>query len=88
MLKKYFGSLQNFKDEFSEAAKNLFGSGWVWLIKNSDSSLSIECTSNADTHLLKTARAVLTCDAMWEHAYYLDYQNERAKYMSPVLENR
>jgi superoxide dismutase, Fe-Mn family len=76
-----FGSLQNFKDEFTEAADKLFGSGWTWLIKKPDQSLKIESFSNANNPLTREGeRAILVVD-VWEHAYYLDYKNERPKFL-------
>ena len=79
-LTKQFGSFTQFKEKFTNAAVTLFGSGWAWLVKNSDGSLSIEATSNAETPLKKGKKALLTCD-VWEHAYYIDYRNARAKYV-------
>ena len=75
-----FGSLAQFKDRFSNAAVTQFGSGWAWLVKNSDGSLAIEATGNAGTPLAKGKKPLLTCD-VWEHAYYIDYRNARAKYV-------
>lgn len=69
-----FGSFDEFKEKFSEAAKTLFGSGWAWLVKKTNGSLEIVQTSNAQTPLTDGYIPVLTCD-VWEHAYYLDYQN-------------
>ncbi len=79
-LTQHFGSFAQFKELFTNAAARLFGSGWVWLIKNSDGSLSVEATSNAGTPLKENKKALLTCD-VWEHAYYIDYRNARAKYI-------
>jgi len=79
-LTKQFGSFPEFREKFTNAAVTLFGSGWVWLVKNSDGSLSIEATSNAGTPLKEGKKALLTCD-VWEHAYYIDYRNARAKYI-------
>lgn len=75
-----FSSLEKFKQQFSEAATNVFGSGWAWLVKNSSAQLSIIQTSNADTPLKQGMQALLTCD-VWEHAYYIDYRNARPKYV-------
>ncbi len=79
-ITKQFGSFVQFKEEFTSAAATLFGSGWAWLVKNADSSLSIEATSNAGNPLKDGKRALLACD-VWEHAYYIDYRNARAKYI-------
>jgi Fe-Mn family superoxide dismutase len=79
-LSKNFGSLEKFKEQFSAAATNQFGSGWAWLVKKSDGKLSIYSTSNADTPLTKGDTPLLTCD-VWEHAYYIDYRNARPKYI-------
>jgi len=76
-----FGSFNDFKEKFSTAAKTLFGSGWTWLVKKSDGSLDIVQTSNATNPLTEGLIPILTCD-VWEHAYYLDYQNRRPDYIS------
>lgn len=74
-----FGSLEQFKKEFKEAAMTQFGSGWAWLIADQD-KLKIIKTGNADLPLAHGQHALLTCD-VWEHAYYLDYQNRRMDYV-------
>ncbi len=79
-IKRDCGSFAEFKENFTGAAVTLFGSGWTWLIKNSDGSLAIEALSNAGTPLKEGKTALLTCD-VWEHAYYIDYRNARAKYV-------
>jgi Fe-Mn family superoxide dismutase len=79
-ITKQFGSFAQFKEKFTNAAVTLFGSGWAWLVKNSDGSLSVEAVSNAGTPLTQGKKALLTCD-VWEHAYYIDYRNARAKYV-------
>ncbi len=76
-----FGSWEEFKATFTTKAVTLFGSGWCWLCKNSDGSLSIEQTSNAATPLTDPGKTpLLTCD-VWEHAYYIDQRNARPKYL-------
>ena len=79
-IDKSFGSFAEFKTKFSEAAIGQFGSGWGWLVKNSDGSLAIETTANADTPFAAGKTCVLTVD-VWEHAYYIDYRNARAKFV-------
>lgn len=79
-IKKEFGSFAQFKEQFSKAAVTAFGSGWAWLVKNRDGKLAIESTSNAGTPLKDGRKPLLTCD-VWEHAYYIDYRNNRAGYV-------
>lgn len=79
-ISKTYGSFAQFKEKFSTTAVTLFGSGWAWLVKNADSSLAIEATSNANNPLRDGKKPLLTCD-VWEHAYYIDYRNARAKYV-------
>lgn len=78
---KNFGSFAEFKEKFSKSAATLFGSGWAWLIKKQDGSLDIVQESNAGNPLKHGAKPLLTCD-VWEHAYYLDYQNKRPDYIA------
>ena len=79
-IDKQWESFDNFKKEFSDAAVSIFGSGWAWLAKDSNNNLSILKESNAGTPLTKGLTPVLTFD-VWEHAYYLDYQNKRADHV-------
>jgi len=79
-IEKEFGSLDNFKDEFSKAAATLFGSGWAWLVKDNNNKLSIIQESNAGNPMTKGLTPLLTCD-VWEHAYYIDKQNRRPDYI-------
>jgi superoxide dismutase, Fe-Mn family len=79
-INKSFGSFEQFKEKFTASATSLFGSGWTWLVKNKDGSLTIENTGNADNPLKAGKQAILVCD-VWEHAYYIDYRNARAKYL-------
>lgn len=74
-----FGSFDEFKKAFNQKAITTFGSGWAWLCKNSAGVLSLESTSNAGTPLTNGLTPLLTMD-VWEHAYYVDYRNARAKY--------
>jgi len=79
-IDKAFGSFDEFKKQFSQKAITTFGSGWAWLVKNKDGSLSLESTSNAATPMTNGQTALLAID-VWEHAYYIDYRNARAKYV-------
>ena len=79
-INKKFGSLDEFKKQFSQAAITVFGSGWAWLVKNSAGDLEIVQTSNAGTPMQQNKQALLTCD-VWEHAYYIDYRNARPTYL-------
>jgi Fe-Mn family superoxide dismutase len=78
-----FGSYEKFKKEFAETAVSQFGSGWAWLVADKD-RLRIMKTSNADTPLTMGVTPLLTID-VWEHAYYLDYQNRRADFVAAVI---
>lgn len=78
-IKSSFGSFSDFKEQFSKAAATLFGSGWAWLVDNKG-KLEIIQTSNAATPITAGLKPILTCD-VWEHAYYLDYQNRRPDYI-------
>lgn len=79
-ITKYFGSLDHFKDEFSSTAALLFGSGWAWLVKE-DNGLAIITTANQDSPLTLGKKPILGLD-VWEHAYYLKYQNRRPDYIA------
>jgi len=79
-INKDFGSFSEFKDKFSKAAMTLFGSGWAWLARNKEGNLFIIQEGNAGNPLTKGLIPLLTCD-VWEHAYYLDYQNKRQEYI-------
>ena len=73
-----FGDFATFKEEFTKTAIGTFGSGWAWLVQRPDGSVALVSTSNAGTPLTGEDTALMTCD-VWEHAYYLDYQNLLAK---------
>ena len=76
-----WGSFDAYKEAFAKAAITTFGSGWAWLVKSSDGSLTIEQTFNAGTPITTEGKTpLLTCD-VWEHAYYVDYRNARPKYL-------
>jgi Fe-Mn family superoxide dismutase len=80
-IEKQFGSMEQFKEAFSSASLNRFGSGWAWLIKEASGTLQIETTANAETPIRDDEKiCLLTCD-VWEHAYYIDYYNRRAEYL-------
>ena len=78
-LSKTFGDVESFKEKFTTAATGLFGSGWAWLVVNADKSLEIITTQNQDSPLSDGRTPILTLD-VWEHAYYLKYQNRRPEY--------
>ncbi len=77
---KQYGNIENFKQEFTTQALNLFGSGWVWLVKNEENKLEILALPNAENPICQNKTPLLVCD-VWEHAYYLDKQNRRADYL-------
>ena len=85
-INENFGSLNKFKEEFCAAGVGQFGSGWVWLVKNQDSSLSITKTENGVNPLCYNQTALLGCD-VWEHSYYIDFRNKRPVYLSNFIEN-
>lgn len=76
-----FGSFEAFQQQFTDNAVNNFGSGWTWLVKNTDGAITIVNTSNAATPLTTDQTALMTCD-VWEHAYYIDYRNVRPDYLA------
>jgi superoxide dismutase, Fe-Mn family len=80
-----FGSFDAFKEEFKNAAVTQFGSGWAWLVVEGG-DLKIVKTGNADTPIASGQTPLITCD-VWEHAYYLDYQNVRPNYVQAFLDN-
>jgi Fe-Mn family superoxide dismutase len=83
-IESSFGSLDACKKELATAATTQFGSGWAWLVLDSG-KLKVVKTANADLPLIKGTKALLTID-VWEHAYYLDYQNRRPDYVNAVLD--
>lgn len=84
-VSKTFGGLESLKAELKVAAISQFGSGWAWLVSE-NGTLKIVKTSNADTPMIHGQKPLLTID-VWEHAYYLDYQNKRADYVQSVIDN-
>lgn len=79
-----FGSYDEFTKLFKQAGVSQFGSGWAWLVLNKDGQLEIMKTANADLPMVHGKKALITCD-VWEHAYYLDYQNRRPDYVEIFL---
>lgn len=79
-IESTFGSFDAFKEKFEAAGANRFGSGWAWLIKNKEGALEITSTPNQDSPLMSGDTPLLGCD-VWEHAYYLNYQNRRPDYL-------
>jgi superoxide dismutase, Fe-Mn family len=80
IIDRDFGSFEKFQEAFTNACLTLFGSGWAWLVLNQQGKLEITQESNAGTPLTKNLKPLLTCD-VWEHAYYLDFQNRRAEHV-------
>tara|TARA_R110001599_G_scaffold144783_1_gene326643 strand:+ start:60845 stop:61447 length:603 start_codon:yes stop_codon:yes gene_type:complete len=81
-----FGSLDAFKEKFKEAGATQFGSGWAWLVVGDGGKLEIVKTPNAENPMTQGKTPLLTCD-VWEHAYYLDYQNRRPDFLTAFLDN-
>jgi len=84
-LQSSFGGVKEFKDAFQKAAVAQFGSGWAWLVKGKDGKLKITTTANADSPMAHGETPLLTAD-VWEHAYYLDYQNRRPDHVTAWLD--
>lgn len=85
-INETFGNLENFKAEFTKAALEVFGSGWAWLVAHEDNSLEIVTTNNQDNPLMDDINKgypILGMD-VWEHAYYLKYQNKRVEYINAL----
>ncbi len=85
LISKSFGSFEEFKKAFVDAGVSQFGSGWVWLVREGD-NLKVVKTANADTPAAHGQTALLTCD-VWEHAYYLDYQNRRKDFLETFVDH-
>jgi superoxide dismutase, Fe-Mn family len=79
-IKKKFGTFDKFKEDFTVAAKGVFGSGWAWLVITKEGELGIMSTANQDSPLIRGAYPILGLD-VWEHAYYLQYENRRPDYI-------
>jgi len=86
MIDRDFGSFDEFKDAFSKAGATQFGSGWAWLVLNGD-KLEVRKTLNAETPLTESGVTPLLTMDVWEHAYYLDFQNRRPDYISTFLDH-
>ena len=84
-IEESFGGIDEFRDAFSEAATSQFGSGWAWLVTDG-SRLEVLNTANADNPMLVGKTPLITLD-VWEHAYYLDYQNDRRKFVDTFLDH-
>ncbi len=83
-IKQSFGSFEHFHENFTKAASELFGSGWAWLVASDvDGALSIQTTKDAENPMTKGHLPLLTLD-VWEHAYYIDYRNERPRFAKAV----
>lgn len=80
-IDKKFGSFEKFQEEFAKAATTRFGSGWAWLIVNKENEVEVTSTPNQDNPIMTGETAILGLD-VWEHAYYLNYQNRRPEYIS------
>jgi superoxide dismutase, Fe-Mn family len=81
LIEQNFGSFEQFQEQFTQAGMTRFGSGWAWLVKNTDGSLEICSTPNAENPLTAGKTPLLVCD-VWEHAYYIDTRNNRGQYIS------
>ncbi len=81
-----FGSVDKFKDEFKAAGGGQFGSGWAWLVKDTDGGLKVTKTENGVNPVCFGQTALLGCD-VWEHSYYIDFRNARPDYLSNFLDN-
>jgi Fe-Mn family superoxide dismutase len=84
-IERDFGGLTEFRNSFAKAAAGEFGSGWAWLVASKDGKLKIATTDDADTPIVRGEKPLLTID-VWEHAYYLDYQNRRPDYIAAWLD--
>ena len=80
LIIKSFGSFEEFQKQFTSCALGTFGSGWAWLVQKPEGTLEIRSTANAEPAFLNGDTPLLTCD-VWEHAYYIDYRNDRGAYL-------
>ena len=81
-----FGSFDKFRADFIAAGATQFGSGWCWLVMNSNGDLSVTKTPNGENPIIHGQKALLGCD-VWEHSYYIDYRNARPKYLEAFIDN-
>jgi len=84
-IHRQFGSFAAFKTQFTQQALAKFGSGWTWLVRTSDGHLAIQNTDDAGNPLRRWRKPILVCD-VWEHAYYIDYRNDQARYLDAFWE--
>lgn len=84
-IEEAFGSFEDFKTAFTQAATTRFGSGWAWLVVNKDGKLEVTSTANQDTPLSEGKKPILALD-VWEHAYYLKYRNVRPNYIKAFFD--
>jgi Fe-Mn family superoxide dismutase len=80
-IKSAFGSFEDFQKQFNDAGTKRFGSGWVWLVRGKDGKLQVTSTANQDNPIMDGQKAIMGND-VWEHAYYLKYQNRRPEYLA------
>ncbi|MFW2586669.1 superoxide dismutase [Sagittula sp. SSi028] len=85
-IKESFGTVEKFKDDFAAAGAGQFGSGWAWLVKDTDGGLKVTKTENGVNPLCFGQTALLGCD-VWEHSYYIDFRNKRPAYLKNFLDN-
>lgn len=86
LVEKQYGSFEKFREELKNAAVTQFGSGWAWVALDKDGSIKIVKTANADNPLTQGLKPLVAID-VWEHAYYLDFQNRRADFVDGFLDN-
>jgi len=86
VIESSFGSFDSFRERFADAAIRQFGSGWAWLVQSPTGRLSVRSSSDAENPLQLSLTPLLTLD-VWEHAYYVDYRNERARYVKAFLDH-
>jgi superoxide dismutase, Fe-Mn family len=79
-IRRSFTSFEKFQEEFTQTALGLFGSGWIWLIKTTADTVNIQTTKDGDSPLRHGREVLMTCD-LWEHAFYIDYRNDKGAYM-------